>query len=144
MRPKSLGAKPLARRRKLSSEVATCHVSEGRAAAVLAPELCREASRASSRLRGVAHDLHRDGAGDFMSVRYPNEVPEGVAVKYEREARSDSDPKRAPMTLAQASYLMTLCEETAEVFDDSLTQAEAVERIARLEDVTGRGRGHGV
>jgi hypothetical protein len=47
------------------------------------------------------------------------------------------------MTLAQASYLMTLCEETGEVLDDSLTQAEAAERIAQLEDITGRGHGHG-
>jgi hypothetical protein len=47
------------------------------------------------------------------------------------------------MTLAQASYLMTLCEETREVFDDSLTQAEGALRIAELEEATGRSRGHG-
>jgi hypothetical protein len=78
-----------------------------------------------------------------MSVQYPNEVVTGVTTTYRRETRSGTDPTRAPMTLAQASYLMTLCEETGEVLDDSLTQAQAAELIAQLEDVTGRGRGHG-
>lgn len=78
-----------------------------------------------------------------MSVQYPNEVAAGYSVKYARESRSGVDPKSAPMTLAQASYLMTLCEETGEVLDDSLTQAQAAELIAQLEDVTGRGHGHG-
>ncbi|RYZ04261.1 MAG: DUF3072 domain-containing protein [Myxococcales bacterium] len=44
----------------------------------------------------------------------------------------------APMTLSQASYLMTLCEETNEVLDDSLSQAEAAELIYQLELATGR------
>lgn len=78
-----------------------------------------------------------------MSVHYPNEVVAGRTIKYARDTRVGIDPKCAPMTLAQASYLMTLCEEAQEVLDDSLTQAEAAELIARLEDVTGRGRGHG-
>jgi hypothetical protein len=91
----------------------------------------------------VAHVLHGPWQEIFMSVQYPNEVAAGNSVKYARESRSDADPRSAPMTLAQASYLMTLCEETGEVLDDSLTQAEAAELIAQLEDVTGRGRGHG-
>lgn len=37
-----------------------------------------------------------------------------------------------PMTGAQASYLKTLCEETGEVFDDTLTKAQASERIDAL------------
>lgn len=78
-----------------------------------------------------------------MSVQYPNEVATGNSIKYARDARSGTDARHAPMTLAQASYLMMLCEETQEVLDDSLTQAEAAERIAQLEDVTGRGKGHG-
>jgi hypothetical protein len=78
-----------------------------------------------------------------MSVQYPNEVANGSSVKYRRDTRTGTDPRSAPMTLAQASYLMTLCEETQEILDDSLTQAEAAERIAELEDVTGRGKGHG-
>jgi hypothetical protein len=42
------------------------------------------------------------------------------------------------MTLSQASYLMMLCEETGELLDDSLTQAEAVDLIHELELATGR------
>jgi hypothetical protein len=77
-----------------------------------------------------------------MSVQYPNEVTGGLT-NYSRNSRSAADPSSAPMTLAQASYLMTLCEETGEVLDDSLTQSEAADLIAQLEDVTGRGHGHG-
>lgn len=77
-----------------------------------------------------------------MSVQYPNEVTGGL-INYSRDSRSGADPSSAPMTLAQASYLMTLCEETGEVLDDSLTQTEAADLIAQLEDVTGRGHGHG-
>ncbi|MFN4140890.1 DUF3072 domain-containing protein [Aestuariivirga sp.] len=39
-----------------------------------------------------------------------------------------------PMTGAQASYLKTLCEETGEEFDPSLTKAQASERIDALRD----------
>ena len=34
-----------------------------------------------------------------------------------------------PMTEAQRSYLRTLCEETGEEFDDSMSKAEASKRI---------------
>lgn len=37
-----------------------------------------------------------------------------------------------PMTDAQRSYLETLCRETGEEFDDSLTKAEASKRIDEL------------
>ncbi len=37
-----------------------------------------------------------------------------------------------PMTGAQASYLKTLCEETGEAFDETLTKANASEMIDRL------------
>ena len=37
-----------------------------------------------------------------------------------------------PMTGAQSSYLQTLCEETGETFDASLTKAQASERIDEL------------
>lgn len=77
-----------------------------------------------------------------MRVQYPNEVPAGAPRKYVRDDHPERDPRQAPMTLAQASYLMTLCEETDEVLDDSLTRAEAAKRIEQLEDVTGRSRKH--
>jgi hypothetical protein len=76
-----------------------------------------------------------------MTVENPNEVPTGFRGKWLRERygqRYGADDG-APMTLSQASYLMTLCEETGEVLDDSLTRAEAVERIKELELATGRG-----
>jgi hypothetical protein len=77
----------------------------------------------------------------LMGVHYPNEIAVKVG-QYARDPSRDMDPHRTRMTLAQASYLMTLCEETDEILDDSLTQAEAAELIEQLEDVTGRGRRH--
>jgi hypothetical protein len=46
-----------------------------------------------------------------------------------------------PMTGAQRSYLQTLCEEAGEPMDDTLTKAQASERIAALQLRTGRGAG---
>jgi len=45
-----------------------------------------------------------------------------------------------PMTGAQRSYLKTLSEEAREPFDDTLTKAQASQRIDELQAVTGRGR----
>ena len=73
-----------------------------------------------------------------MRVQYPNERLTHVASKYQRDEAPRGEPEHAAMTLAQASYLMTLCEETREFFDDSLTQAEGTRRIAELEEATGR------
>ena len=42
------------------------------------------------------------------------------------------------MTGAQASYLKTLSEEAGVEFDDTLTKAEASERIDALKEKTGR------
>jgi Protein of unknown function (DUF3072) len=79
-----------------------------------------------------------------MSVEYPNEVPRGVARYYSRGARTGDDPRTAPMTLSQASYLMMLCEEIGETFDDAMTQSQAAALITRIEDETGRRAGaHG-
>jgi hypothetical protein len=43
---------------------------------------------------------------------------------------------------AQRSYLKTLCEESGEHFDDTLTKAEASKRIEELQAKTGRGLDH--
>lgn len=43
-----------------------------------------------------------------------------------------------PMTDAQRSYLETLCRETGEEFDDSLTKAEASKRIDELRERSPR------
>jgi hypothetical protein len=37
-----------------------------------------------------------------------------------------------PMTAAQRSYLETLCRDTGEAFDDTLSKAEASKRIDEL------------
>jgi hypothetical protein len=44
-----------------------------------------------------------------------------------------------PMTGPQASYLQTLSQEAGEDFDDSLSKAQASERIEELQAKTGRG-----
>ena len=38
-----------------------------------------------------------------------------------------------PMTGAQSSYLQTLCEETGEAFDETLTKAQASKLIDELK-----------
>jgi hypothetical protein len=43
-----------------------------------------------------------------------------------------------PMTDAQRSYLDTLCRETGEEFDDTLTKAEASKRIDELRERSPR------
>jgi len=46
------------------------------------------------------------------------------------------------MTGAQRSYLKTLSDEAKEEFDETLTKAEASQRIEELQAKTGRGRDH--
>jgi hypothetical protein len=43
------------------------------------------------------------------------------------------------MTGAQRSYLQTLCQEANEPMDETLTKAQAAERIEVLQQKTGRG-----
>ena len=43
-----------------------------------------------------------------------------------------------PMTAAQRSYLETLCRETDEAFDDTLSKAEASKRIDELRQQSPR------
>jgi hypothetical protein len=43
-----------------------------------------------------------------------------------------------PMTAAQRSYLETLCRETGEQFDDTLTKADASKRIDELRERSPR------
>ena len=46
-----------------------------------------------------------------------------------------------PMTAAQRSYLETLCRETGDQFDETLTKAEASKRIDELRDRSPRVSG---
>lgn len=68
-------------------------------------------------------------------VQSPNELPPALQHQTFVSAPRASD---GPMTLSQASYLMMLCEETGELFDDSLSQAQALDLIHVLELATGR------
>jgi hypothetical protein len=43
-----------------------------------------------------------------------------------------------PMTGAQKSYLKTLCEQSRQPFDDTLTKAQASKRIDELHRMTRR------
>lgn len=59
------------------------------------------------------------------------------------QARLQRDPDEwktgdEPMTAAQRSYLETLCRETGEEFDESLSKAEASKRIDELRDRSPR------
>jgi uncharacterized damage-inducible protein DinB len=65
----------------------------------------------------------------------PKQQPTGNAEK----DPSDWVTGDEPMTGAQASYLKTLSQEAGEEFDESLTKAQASERIDELQAKTGRG-----
>ena len=67
-----------------------------------------------------------------------------TASEGEAPSNAEKDPKDwvtgdEAMTGAQASYLKTLSEEAGVPFDDSLTKAQASERIDALQAETGRG-----
>lgn len=67
----------------------------------------------------------------------PKARPVSNAVKDPRDWTTGDEP----MTGAQASYLKTLSEEAGdpEAYDETLTKAEASERIDALQEQTGRG-----
>jgi len=61
------------------------------------------------------------------------------------ESNTEKDPADwvtgdEPMTGAQKSYLRTLSEEAKVDFDETLTKAQASERIDELQTKTGRGK----
>ena len=64
----------------------------------------------------------------------PTEHPTGNAIKDPEDWVTGDEA----MTGAQASYLKTLCEETGEDFDETLTKAEASEKIDALQAKAGR------
>lgn len=68
---------------------------------------------------------------------HPKSEPVGNAVKDPQDWSTGDEP----MTGAQASYLKTLSEEAgdADAYDETLTKAQASERIDALQLKTGRG-----
>lgn len=61
--------------------------------------------------------------------------------RHEETDSSDWVTGNETMTGPQRSYLETLSREAGEEFDDSLTKAQASERIDELQGRTGRGQG---
>ncbi len=72
-----------------------------------------------------------------MADQDPKQNPTGNAEKDPSEWVTGDEA----MTGAQASYLKTLAQEAGEEFDESLTKAQASERIDALQEKTGRGQG---
>ncbi len=64
----------------------------------------------------------------------PKSHPTGDAEKNPEDCVTGDEP----MTGAQASYLKTLSEEAKTDFDETLTKAQASERIDELKKETGR------
>jgi uncharacterized damage-inducible protein DinB len=71
----------------------------------------------------------------------PKRDPEAVADGNAAKDPADWVTGDEPMTAAQASYLRTLCEETGEAMDTSLSKAEASRRIDVLKKRDPRLKG---
>ena len=69
----------------------------------------------------------------------PDEPPQDPPNRSPEKDPSDWVTGEEPMTGPQASYLRTLSQEAGEEFDESITKAEASQRIDELQQRTGRG-----
>lgn len=76
-----------------------------------------------------------------MTAPVPNDRPKSEPVGNAVKDPQDWSTGDEPMTGAQASYLKTLSEEAgdADAYDETLTKAQASERIDALQEATGRG-----
>ena len=70
-----------------------------------------------------------------LTTRAPHENPE--------KDPEDWVTGDEPMTGPQRSYLATLCQEAGEEFSETLTKAQASEKIDELQRKTGRGAAQG-
>ena len=70
-----------------------------------------------------------------MDKQTQQDADNGNMVKHPKDWTTGDEP----MTGAQKSYLKTLSEEAHEEMDDTLTKAQASERIEQLQKKTGRG-----
>jgi hypothetical protein len=73
-------------------------------------------------------------SGRRMKNQSANETPQPALQREPDEWKTGDEP----MTDAQRSYLETLCRETGEEFDDSLSKAEASKRIDELRERSPR------
>jgi len=88
--------------------------------------------------------LDRGTEADGPSLEHPKTMS-GSAAPGPSTGNLQKDPDDwvtgdEKMTMAQASYLKTLCEEAGEDYDPHLTKAQASKRIDELQAVTGRGK----
>ena len=72
---------------------------------------------------------------ESLTTRAPHENPE--------KDPEDWVTGDEPMTGPQRSYLATLCQEAGEEFSETLTKAQASEKIDELQWKTGRGAAQG-
>jgi Protein of unknown function (DUF3072) len=78
-------------------------------------------------------------AGVLRSLRLmKNQSPEQNVDPALRREPDEWKTGDEPMTAAQRSYLETLCRDTGEEFDESLTKAEASKRIDELRERSPR------
>jgi len=88
-------------------------------------EIIQHPSRAVRNLLFVRHMGNPDNSSDAGVQKNPDDWKTGDE----------------PMTPAQRSYLETLCADTGETFDESLTKAEASKRIDELRGRSPRVSG---
>ena len=69
----------------------------------------------------------------------PEQPAEDLPTRSAEKDPADWVTGEEPMTGPQASYLRTLSQEAGEDFDESITKAEASQRIDELQQRTGRG-----
>jgi Protein of unknown function (DUF3072) len=67
---------------------------------------------------------------------HPRQHPSAGNARKDPEEWTTGDE---PMTAAQSSYLRPLCAEAGEPMDETLTKAQAAQRIDALQQQTGRG-----
>jgi hypothetical protein len=79
--------------------------------------------------------LHDLGLGDADVMTDPKTSDAPAAQKDPEDWVTGDEPMTGP----QASYLQTLAQEAGEEVDDSLSKAQASERIEELQAKTGRG-----
>jgi Protein of unknown function (DUF3072) len=83
--------------------------------------------------RGV--DAHRQSSSPEAESSVRDSGSGGNTVKDPEDWTTGDEP----MTGAQRSYLKTLCDKANEPMDETLTKAQASERITALQQRTGRG-----
>jgi hypothetical protein len=91
-------------------------------------------TQASKRIEALQHRTGRAGGASAPDRSSAPGGP-GTAAKDPSEWSTGKEP----MTAAQRSYLRTLSQEAGEPFDETLTKAQAAQRIDALQRQTGRG-----